>query len=167
METAEKKAMVAGEKPAKNAFISYHPELRGMGTQGMARVPQRMFPDGWQAKPSKQAANPTNGHKLENGSAGRHKERYDRKDRCGYAKGTYRHCGRPQAFLSHDTYVARHVTDGEREYGSACCGKCKHHLRVWGARVWACDNAMSEKHGFPTDYGNTCAFFEREDLDRR
>lgn len=48
-------------------------------------------------------------------------------------------------------------------YSSTCCGKCKHYLRVWRGRVWVCDNRCSGKHGFPTDYGNTCDSFERED----
>lgn len=61
---------------------------------------------------------------------------------------------------------SRPMYDGEEEYSSTCCGKCRYFLRQWRGGVWVCGNGEGEKSGLPVNYAGTCPLFAHEDWSR-
>ncbi len=185
MEIVETKAVSAGQKPADKISVSCHPELKGdVSTQekqgymaAIAVKPQGRFPDGWQAKQVNQAerrkdlvrgTGAASGEHHPDGRKSRNSRNRQNDRRTGHAHQKERvrqngHAG--YAGYSHQAHSERyvHCLRESEEYSSTCCGKCRHHLRIWRSRVWVCQNSRSEKCGFPTDYGNSCDFFGRDE----
>ncbi len=161
------------QKSIKKASVSCDAELCGMHAQGKGQSaaggipagPKGRFLNDWQAKPVQYHGYAGNAASVQKGyRQDRKKSREGRDARCT-AKGSNAH----QNFVpDYDSRIYRAslyrgILDGAGEYSSVCCGKCKHHLRVWRCRVWVCSNSESDRCGFPTDYENTCACFERDD----
>lgn len=168
------KGTPAGKKPVKKVSMSYHPDLRGAnlvpsaaqwGTGIMGSFPASsngVFQEDRKTKqPQRHESQTMLGGYCFDGRS----ERNSRDDRHSRHGGNVRNTGYNRHGFRERSVCAdipRYGLDGLETYSNTCCGKCKHHLRVWRSRVWVCDNICSEKHGFPTDYGNTCDSFERE-----
>ena len=170
------------KKHAGKVSMSYHPDRRGTNLVPAATHwdpdimgsfpapgPKGRFQDSRKAKQaepqhkgagkSKPDTSRTAGYCVE-GRKSRNR-RPDRNTRDTGYNGYTGHTNRSFRERSVCADIPRYVEP--EHYSSTCCGKCKHYQRIWRGRVWVCDNRCSEKHGFPTDYGNTCDSFERED----
>ena len=186
MRTKRTKKPGEGQKDSGETAVSGNPGRKISAQAGVYRSSQPIklrgrFPDGWQAEEaihqkfgihnaeaSFSGKYPAGREKQENRSAGSLNK-----------KKNARYIGR-EGHLRQDAYIANTAYTGygsqacetelfgysledPDEYSRTCCGKCRHHLRLWGERIWICDNCESEKCGFPTDYGDSCGSYERDE----